>query len=94
MGNTQRPDLGVVQGTREQIMKVTKKLNHDSIWLKVVDGKQYAKLTINRSGTRVRWTIGFKEVADKIFSLYHQAQKDKLTYGQTLDFVEAKLEGL
>jgi hypothetical protein len=70
-------------------MKVFKKLNHDSVWLKVVDGKQYAKLSITRSGTRVRYTIGFKEVADKLFRLYRVAQNDNLTFGQTLDFVEA-----
>ena len=70
-------------------MKVFKKLNHDSVWLKVVDGKQYAKLSITRSATRVRYTSGYKDVADKLFRLYRVAQNDNLTFGQTLDFVEA-----
>ena len=72
-------------------MKITKKHNHDSIWLKVTNGKEWAKLSISRGGMRVRYTKEMQEIGRKIFDLYRVAQDGKLTYGQTLDYVESCL---
>lgn len=70
-------------------MKIQKKINHDSLWLKVVDGKNWAKLYIGRNVTKVTTRGEMKTVVDTMISRYKQAMSEGKSFGDAIDYVES-----
>lgn len=80
------------------MLKITKKINHDNLWLKVQDPKtkSYAKVLVSRSGIRAslkateEQNAEFKGIAKEMFE--HMKNCGDLTHGQALEDLEIKME--
>lgn len=73
-------------------LKITKKINYDSMWLKVAVGSDFAKLRISRGGHAIDCTAtdAGRGLAAKLSELFRKAVKvDGLPYGAAFDAIEA-----
>lgn len=85
-----------------QTLKITKKENHDSLWIKVqviVDKKPRAEIVtkVTRGGlsTKRKFFPDAKETAEKISKIMHDTMSaDTGTYGELMNVTEAKLKAL
>ena len=69
-------------------MKVTRKDNHDSLWLKLtIDKETYVKLTINRRGVNVKFKGAVPGLANEVVRRF-KALDESLSYGEMLDQLE------
>ncbi len=75
-------------------LKITKKINYDSMWLKVSAGSDFAKLRIGRGGHVIDCTAteAGRGLGKKISEAFHKAVKvDGLPYGEAFDVIESAL---
>ena len=72
-------------------MKTQKTIKHDSLALKIVDGKAWVKLTINRRGWKVTANSEtMRGTMEKTARLFQEAvDVQGMAYGAALDYVEA-----
>ena len=82
-----------------QTLKFTKKINHDSLWIKIqvlVEGKAHAEIVskVNRGGLRTttKFMPEMEELARKISEIAHSTMNQNgSTYGELLDLVEVNI---
>lgn len=77
------------------MLKVTSKVNHDSLWIKVTnEQKDYAKLMINRNGVSISAKCAdvnsakFKSIATKMYEIYNTCRNIGMTNGESLKAAE------
>ena len=73
-------------------MKTKKTVTHNTLSLKVVDGKAWVKLAITRRGASITAnTLAMREggVAEKIKRLFQEAMDQGMSYGNAINYVEA-----
>jgi|TARA_Y100000310_G_scaffold328914_1_gene397831 hypothetical protein len=73
-------------------MKITRKDNHDSLWVKVTNGKSWAKLSITRS--RIGITVNdesMNAIGDKMWERFIELKETDLKYGAMLDNIADEL---
>jgi hypothetical protein len=69
-------------------MKVQKTVKHDSLTLKVTEGKEWVKLSVGRRGWKIA-TKGesMKGTAETIKSLFTEGNGKGMTYSESIDYV-------
>lgn len=80
--------------TAKTSLKITKKINHDSMWLKVAVGGDFAKLRIGRGGHAIECTAtdAGRSLGARLSELFRKAVKvDGLPYGAAFDAIEAAM---
>mgnify|MGYP001419450826 CR=1 FL=1 len=73
-------------------MKITRKDNHDSLWVKATKGKSWAKLSITRS--RIGITVNdesMNAIGDKMWERFTALDDTGLKYGAMLDNIADEL---
>jgi len=68
---------------------VTSKTNHDSIWIKVEQGKEFAKVKVTRRGVYADFTPTMKALATEMFEYM---DKGVGSYGELFVKLEADLK--
>lgn len=81
-------------------MKVRSKINHDSMWIKVIDGKSYTRLSVSRSSIRSSLSHhpsmgddvhnALKQINSKIYqeAIDVSSGNSKLTFGELFSKIE------
>lgn len=76
----------------EIMMKIQKSVKHDSLSLKVVEGKDWVRLSVGRRGWKITGKgESMRGVAEKVERLFREATKSGMPYGKAIDHVEAEL---
>ena len=73
-------------------MKIQKSVKHDSLSLKIVDGKNWVRLSVGRGGWKITGCgDSMRGVAEKVKSLFEEAMTSKMPYGDAIAYVESEL---
>ena len=67
-------------------VKVVKKINHDSLWIKITWPHGWGKVKITRRGERFEATS--QEAMDKIESLWISTENKGMKYGERIQAIE------
>ena len=72
-------------------MKITKKITHDKMWIKITNDKEYVRLFIGRNGRRITGRgKNVEEMADRVEKIFQECMDNNMDYKETFDYIEIK----
>lgn len=75
-------------------MKLTKTKKHDSLSLRIAEGKSWMRLSVSRSGWKITGRGNdMRRTAEMAKLLFEEALEAGFNYGDALEYVESEIQG-